>query len=168
LTRFLAATALLLIAALVQSILGPSLPIVGGRPDLVLVAVLAWAMLRGPTEGTAVGFIGGLLLDSVDYFPFGLNGALLGLAGYITGVGQANLYRGNLPIFLAMGALASVVYHGAVFLGLQAFGFALPPIVDGYQMALRAAILNAMLLVPALFLCHRILGMLAGWQDGSV
>jgi rod shape-determining protein MreD len=41
------------------------LPVIGGRPDFVLVVVLAWAMLRGSNEGAIVGFLGGILLDSV-------------------------------------------------------------------------------------------------------
>ena len=66
---------LLALAALLQSVLGPSLPLVRGRPDLVLVVVLAWAMLRGSGEGAFVGFLGGALLDSVTYTQFGINSA---------------------------------------------------------------------------------------------
>ena len=80
--------------------LGPSLPLVRGRPDLVLVVVLAWAMLRGSIEGAIVGFLGGMLLDSVTYTPFGINTALFGLIGYCAGLPEVNVYRGNLPYFL--------------------------------------------------------------------
>ena len=110
-----------------------------------------------------MGFIGGMLLDSVGYAPFGLNAALLGIAGYGAGLGQANLYRGNVPFFLAIGAMGSLVYHTAVFLGLQAFGFALPPIVDVLHVVLRASVLNALLLVSALFLCCRVLRKPTKW-----
>ncbi len=82
--RFVIAGGLLALAALLQSVLGPSLPLVRGRPDLVLVVVLAWSMLRGSGEGAFVGFLGGALLDSVTYTQFGVNSALLGLLGYFT------------------------------------------------------------------------------------
>ena len=79
--RFLIAAGLCAVAALVQSVEGPSLPLVRGRPDSVLVVVMAWAMLRGSGEGAFVGFLGGALLDSVTYTQFGINSALFGLVG---------------------------------------------------------------------------------------
>jgi rod shape-determining protein MreD len=156
---------LLALAALLQSVLGPSLPLVRGRPDLVLVVVLAWSMLRGSGEGAFVGFLGGVLLDSVTYTPFGLNSALFGLLGYLTGLPQVNVYRGNLPYFLGTAAAATLLYHTAYFLLLQALGTALPPIVETYATALPAAILNALLLAPTFMVCRRLLRAMAGWTQ---
>src|SRR5918911_4740575 len=114
-------------AALVQSVMGPNLPLVGGRPDLALVVVLAWSMLRGSGEGAFVGFLAGVLLDSVTYTPFGINSALLGLVGYFTGLPEVNVYRGNLPYFLGTAAAATLAYHALYFLVLQALGMSMPP-----------------------------------------
>jgi rod shape-determining protein MreD len=163
--RFVIATGLLIAAALLQSIVGPSLPVVRGRPDFVLVVVLAWAMLRGSTEGALVGFVGGILLDSVGYTQFGINAALFGLLGYATGLPEVNVYRGNLPYFLGTAGLATLVYHTLYFLLLQALGMGLPPIVETYAAALPAAILNALLLVPTFVVCRRLLRTLAGWTQ---
>src|ERR1700737_5255159 len=124
--RFVIAAGLLFVAALLQSVLGPSLPIVRGRPDLVLVVVLAWAMVRGAGEGAFVGFLGGALLDSVTYTQFGINSALLGLIGYFTGLPEVNVYRGNLPYFLGTAAIITVIYHTLYFLILQALGTRMP------------------------------------------
>src|SRR5712691_10196030 len=133
--RFVIAGGLLALAALLQSVLGPSLPLVRGRPDLVLVVVLAWSMLRGSGEGAFVGFLGGALLDSVTYTQFGVNSALLGLLGYFTGLPEVNVYRGNLPYFLGTAAIATVAYHTLYFLILQAMGTSMPPIVETYAAA---------------------------------
>src|SRR6476646_9078988 len=130
--RFVIAAGLLALAALVQSVVGPSLPLVRGRPDLVLVVVLAWSMLRGSGEGAFVGFLGGVLLDSVGYTPFGLNSALFGLLGYFIGLPEVNVYRGNLPYFLGTAAIATLAYHTVFFLLLQARGLGLPPITQTY------------------------------------
>src|SRR5215469_15656297 len=105
--RFLIAGGLLTVATLLQSVMGPTLPLVRGRPDLVLVVVLAWSMLRGSGEGAFVGFAGGVLLDSVTYTPFGINAALFGLLGYFAGLPEVSAYRGNLPYFLAITAIAT-------------------------------------------------------------
>src|SRR5919206_4915495 len=119
--RLVIATVVLLVAALAQSLVGQRLVLLPGRPDFPLVVVLAWSMLRGSAEGAVVGFIGGVLQDSAVYTPFGVNGALLGLIGYCTGLPQANVYRGNFPFFLGTAALATLAYHTLTFLVLQAF-----------------------------------------------
>jgi rod shape-determining protein MreD len=163
--RFVIAAGLVAAAALLQSVMGPSLPLVRGRPDFVVVIVLAWSMLRGSGEGAFVGFLGGVLLDSVAYTPFGINSALLGLLGYFTGLPEVNVYRGNLPYFLGTAAVATLAYHTLYFLLLQARGVSLPPIYETYATAVPAALLNALLLAPTFVLCRRLLRALAGWTQ---
>ena len=163
--RFAVAAALLTFAALLQSVLGPSLPLVRGRPDLVLVVVLAWALLRGSGEGAAVGFLGGLLLDSVTYTPFGINTALFGLLGYATGLPEVSGYRGNIPYFVGVSVIATLVYHTLYFLSLQALGNNMPPIIETYAAALPAAILNSILVPPTFVACRRLVRALAGWTQ---
>jgi rod shape-determining protein MreD len=163
--RFGVAAGLLAFGALLQSDLGPSLPLVRGRPDFVLVIVLAWAMLRGSGEGAAVGFLGGLLLDSVAYTPFGINTALFGLIGYATGLPEVSAYRGALPYFLGVSVIATLVYHTLYFLSLQALGNNMPPIVETYATAVPAAIMNAILVPPTFVVCRRLVRALAGWTQ---
>jgi rod shape-determining protein MreD len=163
--RFVIAAGLLAVAALLQSVTGPSLPVVRGRPDLVLVVVLAWSMLRGSGEGAFVGFLGGMLLDSATYTPFGISAALFGLLGYFTGLPAVNVYRGNLPYFLGTAAVATLAYHTLYFLLLQALGMSMPPIYTTYAMALPAAVLNALLLAPTFVLSRRLLRALDGWTQ---
>jgi rod shape-determining protein MreD len=163
--RFAVADGLLAFAALLQSTLGPSLPLVRGRPDLVLVVVLAWSMLRGSGEGAVVGFVGGILLDSVTYTPFGINIALFGLLGYFTGLPEVNAYRGNIPYFVGITMLATLVYHTLYFLILQALGNSMPPLIETYATAAPAAVLNAVLVAPTFLVCRRLVRALAGWTQ---
>jgi rod shape-determining protein MreD len=163
--RFVVAAALLVFAALLQSVLGPSLPLVRGRPDLVLVVVLAWAMLRGSIEGAVVGFLGGMLLDSVTYTPFGINTALFGLVGYCAGLPEVSVYRGNLPFFLGIAVLATLAYHTLCFLILQALGYSMPPLIETYEAAVPAGVLNALLVPLAFVVCRRLTRVLAGWSQ---
>ena len=148
-----------------QSVLGPSLPVVRGRPDLVLVVVIAWAMLRGSGEGAFVGFLGGMLLDSVTYTPFGINTALFGLIGYAVGLPEVNAYRGNIPYFMGVAAVATIVYHTLYFLILQALGNLMPPLLETYATAVPAALLNALLVPPMFIVCRRLVRALAGWSQ---
>ncbi len=138
---------------------------VRGRPDLVLVVVLAWSMLRGSGEGAFVGFLGGLLLDSVTYTQFGLNTALFGVLGYCVGLPEVNVYRGNLPYFLGITIVATLAYHTLYFLLLQALGNSMPPLIETYAAALPAALMNALLVPPAFVVCRRLVRALAGWTQ---
>ncbi len=162
--RVLVAGLLLLVAAVLQSLVGDTF-LFGSRPDFSLVVVLSWGMLRGSNEGAVVGFLGGLLLDSVSYTQFGLGAALLGLMGYLVGLPEANAYRGNFPFFLATAALGTLLYHTAMFLILQAFGQSLPPVASVYRVVVPAALYNVVLLAPTFLLCRRLLRALDGWQQ---
>jgi rod shape-determining protein MreD len=131
----------------------------------VLVVVMAWSMLRGSGEGAFVGFLGGLLLDSVTYTPFGINTALFGLIGYATGLPQVNAYRGNLPYFLGITIAATFAYHTLYFLMLQALGRNMPPLIETYATAVPAALLNALLVAPTFVVCRRLVRAMAGWTQ---
>jgi rod shape-determining protein MreD len=122
-------------------------------------------MLRGSIEGAVVGFLGGLLLDSVTYTPFGVNSALLGLIGYTIGIPEVNVYRGNLPYFFGAALVATLAYHTFFLLLLQANGLGLPPVMETYATALPAALMNPLLLAPTFIICRRLLRALAGWTQ---
>jgi rod shape-determining protein MreD len=122
-------------------------------------------MLRGSGEGAFVGFLGGVLLDSVTYTPFGINAALFGLLGYFTGLPEVNAYRGNVPYFLATTAVATLVYHTLYFLTLQALGTSMPPLIETYATAVPAMLLNAVLVAPTFVVCRRLVRALAGWTQ---
>src|ERR687884_269698 len=119
--QFAFGLAILPLAAIVQ---GTALDraLGGPRPDLVLLLVLAWSMLRGAAEGTVGGIIGGLALDLLSAAPFGLHTGLLALIGTVTALGEANLFRGSLPIYFTAAAMATVALHGGTLLVLQAAG----------------------------------------------
>jgi rod shape-determining protein MreD len=137
----------------------------GPRPDLVLVLVLAWSMVRGFAEGTVGGIVGGLALDLLSGVPFGVHTAILGLIGSLTALGEANLYRGNLPLFLTTAALATVVMHGAAILLLQASGQQGAGLFRFIQFVVPTAVLNAVLLPLAFTAVQRSVRALGGWRQ---
>jgi rod shape-determining protein MreD len=79
------AAALVFCAAIVQVTLLASVEILTGRPDLVLVTLVAVALLRGSIFGAAAGFGAGLLVDTATYQTLGLTSLLLTLGGYWIG-----------------------------------------------------------------------------------
>ena len=57
----------------------------GGTADLVLVALVSIALLRGSVFGATAGFAAGLLIDTANLGTLGFTSLLLTLAGFWTG-----------------------------------------------------------------------------------
>src|SRR5215216_1347338 len=140
----------------------------GPRPDLVLLLVLAWSMNRGLSEGAVGGVVGGLALDLLSAAPFGLHAGLLVLIGSLTALGESNLFRGSIPIFLTAAALATVVLHGGSLLVLQAAGQQTVGFPAFVQIVVPTAALNALLMPLAFVFVQRTVRALGGWRQLEV
>ncbi|MBI4491557.1 MAG: rod shape-determining protein MreD [Chloroflexi bacterium] len=156
--------AALCLAALVQSF-GGVLSLAGGRPDLVLLVAICWSMLRGTEEGSLAGVAGGVLLDLFSGMPFGINAVLLGLVGLIAGLGEGSLSRGTLPLLASTAVLATVAFHGATYLVLQALGWSLPGAAAFAGLVAPSALLNAVLMPLAFRLTRQLIRVSSGWRQ---
>jgi rod shape-determining protein MreD len=159
---------LVLLAAVLQSTLVAGLDIAGGRPELVLLAVLAWAMLRGPSEGVVAGVLGGFALDSLSGLPFGMHTGILGIIGFSTGLGEGALYRSSLPLLGGVAIISTVVYLVALALLLQALGLEPPGIGTLAQVTTPSAVLDAVLMPPTYWLARRMMRWFQGWRQVEV
>jgi rod shape-determining protein MreD len=79
-----AAVALFVCAIVQSSILG-GVDVLGGTPDLVLVALVSVALLRGSIFGAVAGFWAGFLLDTATLDQLGVTALLLTIAGFWIG-----------------------------------------------------------------------------------
>jgi rod shape-determining protein MreD len=79
------AAVLVFLAAILQVSVFSSVTILNGTTDLLLVAIICVALLRGPVLGAAVGFWGGLLVDTANLETLGVTSLLLTVAGYWIG-----------------------------------------------------------------------------------
>jgi rod shape-determining protein MreD len=154
---------LLVFSALVQATL-VNQAFSGPRPDVVLLVVLAWGIVRGVTEGSIAGIVAGLALDTLSATPFGLHTGLLGAIGSLTALGEENLFRGNLPLFAVTAALATVVLHGGSVLVLQATGQQTSNAFGFVQFVVPTAVLNAVLMPLFYTVIRRGVRALAGWR----
>jgi rod shape-determining protein MreD len=77
--------AIVFVAALLQVTLVASLDVAGGAADVLLLALLSIALLRGAVAGAIAGFFGGLIVDIVTLDTLGVTALLYALAGYWTG-----------------------------------------------------------------------------------
>jgi rod shape-determining protein MreD len=114
---------LLSLLALLQSTLLPHLKIWGVQPDLVLLAVVAWSLLRGTEEGMLWALVGGLALDMLSSARLGVNTLPLLLIGFLAGLWQRGIVRMEIVVpFLAV-PIATLVYQGTMVALLKLLGW---------------------------------------------
>ena len=77
---------LLAVLAVGQITIVNPLELIDGPPDLLLVALVALALLRGPVVGAIGGFWTGIIVDVATLDTLGLTSLLLVLVGY--GIGR--------------------------------------------------------------------------------
>ena len=163
--RFLAFAALLLLAALAEATVGHRLELGGGRANLVLLLVVAWALLRGKEEGLLVGLVGGVGLDLVSGTPFGLHAALLALIGVTTGLGSETLAHGGATTLFGLAVLATVAFHAAEALALGLLGWTIPGPTRLLAIVTPTVLINAVLMPPVFLLARRLERALSGWRQ---
>jgi rod shape-determining protein MreD len=145
-------SALVLVAgALLQSSLAPHLSVIGVKPGIVLTLVVSWSAIRGASEGVTWGFIGGLALDLLSGAPVGLSALTLMMVGFLTNLGETNLFKSSLVLPLFAVFVASVLSDAVQLVLLQGLGWNLPWWEAMASVAVPAAILNAVIM-PIIYL----------------
>lgn len=101
----------LVLVAFVQSAAMPRVPLLGVRPDLVFLGVVAWTVVRGLREGAIGAFVGGMALDLLSPGWLGSHALALLLVVAAVGAMVAPLHRGNLLFPAAAAFLGTIAYH---------------------------------------------------------
>lgn len=148
--------ALLFVASIVQvSILSP-VDILGGRPDLVLVTLVAVALLRGSVYGAVGGFFAGLVVDMATLETLGLTSLLLSVFGYwigrygeTTGRDRAHAPYVSVGVVTVLYALGALTLH--FVLGEHA-----PARLILLDRLPASVILNLLLTLPVYATCRRL------------
>jgi len=109
--------ALLAALAVLQVSVFSRLSIAGAAPQLVLLSVVAWSLVRGPVEGIFWGFAGGLLFDLASGGPLGVSALAMLAVAAVAGLLGGRMFGSNplLPI-VAVFAASGVFYIVSGFL----------------------------------------------------
>jgi len=150
---YLALVSLLLATAL-DTTIAPYLSLIGIRPDLVLLVVVATSIVRGGEEGIVWGILGGLLLDLYTGLPFGLSIIALAITAYVTKVGEDNLFSNILVLPLAAAFVGTMIYDLILMAGLQAAGWSIDWGEELLHVVVPSAFLNA-ILMPVIYVIIR-------------
>ena len=106
--------AIVFVAALLQVTIFATLDVAGGVADVLLLALLSIALLRGPVVGAAAGFFAGLLVDVMTLDTLGVTALLYSLAGYWAGrYGETTgRDRSHAPLLTVFAATIAIAYAG--------------------------------------------------------
>ncbi len=118
-TRLLLVGAAIVVALMLQTVVGYQL---FGRliaMDLVLCVVVATGLFFGPTAGLVTGTVAGLCQDALSGGVLGVAGLAKTLAGFMSGVVATQLIVGGI-IQRAVVFFTMTWLHGVCFLGLYA------------------------------------------------
>jgi rod shape-determining protein MreD len=108
---------LLALVAVLQSSLLPHVSVGGIRPDMMVVFVISWSLLRGVEEGLIWAFIGGIFIDLFSDAPFGFTViSLLCTTFVITSVGSAAF--GSNIVFSLVSILAASLLNQVILVAL--------------------------------------------------
>ena len=151
------AAALLFLAAVIQVSLLATIDVGGAVPDLLLVALLSVALLRGSLFGAVCGFATGLVVDTAQLQTLGVTSLLYTVGAYWIGrYGETTgRDRGHAP-FVSVGIVTVLYAIGTLLLHylLGQGGSARAVLVTGI---LPSLFFNLVLTAPVYALVRRLL-----------
>lgn len=140
----------LVTALLLQTTLAPQVEVMGVHPNLVLVVTILAGLLLGTQGGVWTGVLGGLLQDLMVGRYLGLFSLTGGIAGYLAGLTQGKLSRGNLVIPETTVLFISIIHGLLVLVLLRLTGVRFPPGVSLTSIILPEAVYN-LVIVPFVY-----------------
>lgn len=139
----------LFILALLQSTLWLRLQIGTVWPDILLLVVLSWALLRRPAEALLWAFLGGLAVDLLSSGPFGASAMGLMVVALIGGATVASVFRDRTVMPVIAAFMGTIAFHG-VYIAVSLFAGQPIDADDAlFRIVLPAAVYNAVLSLVA-------------------
>jgi rod shape-determining protein MreD len=135
----------MLIASVVQSAWLEDVRILGGRPDLALLLVVTWAIIRGANEGAVWGFVGGIFCDLLSGGPFGLWTLTMTAVGFLAGQAWVHALGPTVIRLALMSAFGTLFGHGLLVGAMIVMGYSVDVGRAVQTIAGPAALLNFLL-----------------------
>ncbi len=146
----------ILLAAWAQVAVLGGVGLLGARPNLVLLTILAAALIRGPVAGLLLGTFGAALMAAVSAAPGPLWFLAYLPAGLTAAIPEGALNRQNpvVVVFLALGT--AILFDLIFFVGLSAAGWRLDIEPALGARLLLDGIFNGLLALPGVWLVRRL------------
>lgn len=115
--------AVVMLAGIIQSAVLSQFNLLGVHPNIVLVIVVCWSLLRGGRAGLIWAMTGGLVLDLLSTTPFGVFTVALLVTAFAMGFVEANLFRPTIILPVGFVFLASLLFQLITIMMMQALGW---------------------------------------------
>jgi rod shape-determining protein MreD len=119
--RTLLLAALIVVGLVLESTLLAHLRVGGVRPDVLVIAVIAVAMVDGPVTAAVFGFAAGLVSDLLFANHVGVSALVYTVIGFGMGVGRAWITSSSTLLHLLLAGAASFASVWLVGLVLRVF-----------------------------------------------
>ena len=144
--------AIIVFALVIQLTLINSVIILGLKPDLIMVVVVVFSLLKGEKEGAISGFASGLLQDIFSASLLGINALAKTVIGFTCGILKEEIFHEHILFIIpVITFIASFMQSILIFLLLRAFGLEYNLAWSLKQIALPEALYSS-LLSPFIFL----------------
>ncbi len=140
---------LMALLAILQSAVVSQLRLADGQADLVLVAVVAWALTGRWQEAMVLGLAGGLFLDLLSALPLGSTALALVLVAYVVSLTEGRLWGAHLLTPLGVVFAASLFFSAYMLLASVIVGARVDLPSLGSRVLLPELFLNMLLAIPA-------------------
>lgn len=150
--KILLKSAIIVVALLIQLTLINSITILGLKPDLLMIVVVVFSLMKGEKEGTISGFASGLLQDIFSIGLLGINALVKTVIGFTCGLLKEKIFHEHILFLIpVITFIASLIQSILIFLLLRAFGIEYSLAWSLKQVALPEALYSS-LLSPFVFL----------------
>jgi rod shape-determining protein MreD len=146
--RYYIGVPLVLFVAVVQTASLPLFSVFGAHPNLMLIVLASWAIVRGREEAMMLIPVAGLTLGLLDSHPLGLHLLALVPLALLLLAHDLRLIQADLVVALAIVLLATLAYEAVFLVVLRLTGESLDWWGSISRVAVPAAIANALLTPP--------------------
>jgi rod shape-determining protein MreD len=145
-------------ATLLQVSFFPYFKINGVQPDLVLVLVIAWTVLRGLPEGITWAVLGGLCIDLLSGGPFGIFTLAMLVVSLTANLFHGRVFGSSIIIPLGLTFPLTLLFNGLSLLALNLLGRTIDWNLALSEILIPLAVLNSVVMFfifPLLYLLNR-------------
>ena len=113
--------AIVIVGFLLQTTVFPHMELGGVTPNIMVIIITSYGLMRGRKQGMIIGFCSGLLLDFFSGTTFGLYAILYLYLGFLCGLFKKIFFGDDIKLPLALIGLSDLIYGIAVFVVLFLF-----------------------------------------------
>lgn len=130
---------------MIQTTLLSRISVVGAQPNLMLLVVLLWSLVRGVDEGLLWAFLGGLIVDVLSGGPLAGTAIALLAAAYLAGQSLGEQLGSQALRSMILTVLGTATYHLALLIVLDWTGHKIDWAFSLTRVAGPSVVLNGLL-----------------------